>query len=723
MRHVPISILAIVAVVGIATLMLSVSLLDRPAPFATVFVGQAASSPSDTVIARLEVGEYLGNEVESLTGTQISGLRSGTVHGAEGRTDYVQSLRFRDPGTFNGARMVFGQHELGDVTDFLEFEDAVFKYQIEFGSGLQSNIEDNSLPDIEDEDIMLLGDTYSIVDSNVNTDSNRVSLKLFGGFGSIEFTDGNYADDNYYSGVKVNGQSIDALVKIKATESSDFLVIYSLQYILNANAKEGGDLQVLPLHCVREFLQYPLGMLSPDFDICYKGLSGSGGKVVVSGISGNEVRISPRGDDEYVMTATNTRGQTYNIPLAQLPGSYGNRGRNFVFVEAANSAAPNINVDDYFLVNSKNDISGSSHVLRYDRREGNQLYFEDLAGNSRTATFDSVTGEGQLLVGEGTYEFVVGAGDSLAMDQTNDNSISGGEARFVFAGGSRVDFGPGFTITITTPERLFDEAVADENTQFSILFGAEIDLNVPSPQGAVFELESVDGRKQGLTQYGILFDWDTESDSDSLRLIMPGSYSGGSSGGAGAEVWITFERAALMKPGQQVPSPVQKCGDGLIVAPEYCDPPASLCATPNVFERGTCSNDCKTCVAKPKAACGNKILEVGEQCEVAADCAAGLVCNGCKCQVPTCAIAGKCRVFSGCGLGTDQLMADGQAQGCVDPYKAAAEGVPYCGTMPISRGSLKCNYMDAQTKLSCTCPPAPILEIPSPVEKVSLWQK
>src|SRR3989344_292207 len=713
MRHVPISILAIVAVVGIATLMLSVSLLDRPAPFATVFVGQAASSPSDTVIARLEVGEYLGNEVESLTGTQISGLRSGTVHGAEGRTDYVQSLRFRDPGTFNGARMVFGQHELGDVTDFLEFEDAVFKYQIEFGSGLQSNIEDNSLPDIEDEDIMLLGDTYSIVDSNVNTDSNRVSLKLFGGFGSIEFTDGNYADDNYYSGVKVNGQSIDALVKIKATESSDFLVIYSLQYILNANAKEGGDLQVLPLHCVREFLQYPLGMLSPDFDICYKGLGGSGGNVVVSGISGNEVRISPRGDDEYVMTATNTRGQTYNIPLAQLPGSYGNRGRNFVFVEAANSAAPNINVDDYFLVNSKNDISGSSHVLRYDRREGNQLYFEDLAGNSRTATFDSVTGEGQLLVGEGTYEFVVGAGDSLAMDQTNDNSISGGEARFVFAGGSRVDFGPGFTITITTPERLFDEATSDENTVFDITFGGgQVDLVVPSPQGSVFKLQSGEGRKQGLTQYGILFDWDTDSESDSLTLTIPGAYSGGSRGGAGAEVFISLERAKLMKPIQS-PAPIARCGDGIITKPEYCDPAQSLCATPNAFERGVCSKDCLSCVPKPKSVCGNKLLEPGEQCEASADCAAGLVCQGCKCVLPpaplcgnklleageqcesaadcpsgmacsgckclapNCAVLGKCRVWNGCSQGSDSLMVDGVSQGCVDPLQAAMAGVPY----------------------------------------------
>lgn len=68
-------------------------------------------------------------------------------------------------------------------------------------------------------------------------------------------------------------------------------------------------------------------------------------------------------------------------------------------------------------------------------------------------------------------------------------------------------------------------------------------------------------------------------------------------------------------------------------------------------------------------------------------------------------------------------MVDGVAAGCVDPYKAASEGVPYCGTMPVGRGSLKCNYMDAETKLSCVCPPAPVLEIPSPVEKVTLWQR
>ncbi len=642
MKHVPLGIFAIVAIVGIMTLLFSVSLVPEPAFMAVAIGGKAFEFPSvgpNTIIVRLEVNEYLSNEITAVSDAQLAGLRSGTVHAKEIYADYTQTIRFGEPGLFNGAQLVFRKGETGVVSDFLEFQDAVFKYQVEFSPGLRSDVENGALPDIEDEDVDLGGSTFTIVDTDVNTGSNSVSIKLFGGFGSIELSDNNYGDDNYQDGgAEVNGQSVDARVKIKAVESGNQLTIFSIQYLLNANSKEGGTLQVDPLHCVREFLQYPTGMLFPNFDICHKGLGAAAVGISPSSISGNTVHVKPRGDDEYEMYAPNVYGRVYEIPLAQLPGSYGNNGRDFIFVEAGAPGAPNIDIGDYLLVNSKDDVQGDSRILRYKNFQGGIVYFEDVgSGSQLQATTSGAPPEGDLLAGQGTYHFVVGAGDAIAMDQTNNGAISGNEARFIMIGGSKIDFGPGFTVTIITPSKLFDEPAGDEKTDFDITFGGNIDLVVPSPQATVpgytFKMiSSGGGVKQGLTKYGILFTLDTDSDSDDLKLIVPGAPASSSKGGATADVYITLEREKLMKkPQVSVPLPPPVCGNRIITQNEYCDPPGSLCV--DQFKRtGVCAANCLGCEYIPPAQCGNKLLEKGEECESSGDCPAGFGCSGCKCM-------------------------------------------------------------------------------------------
>ncbi len=683
MRHIPVSIFAIVAIVGIMTLLLSVSLIPEPVMLAVQYVGPSATPGGNTVIVRLDVGEFLGDEITAVSESQLVALRRGTVHAKEISTDYTQSIRFKESGVLNGAHVVFGRDEQNTVSDFLQYDsgDSLFKYQIEFSPGLRSEVEGGSLPDIEDEEIELLGDSYTIVDTKINTASKSISIKMFGGFGSVELEDSNYGDDVYVRGVEINGQNIDAEVKIKATESGGKVTVYSISYLPAANAVRGGDVQVLPLHCTRQYLQDPQAMFSPNFDICYKGLGAAAAGIPTSGISGNEVLVRPRGDDEYAMIATNNRGQTYDIPLAQLPGSCGNRGRDFIFKEAAAPGAPNIDLDDYFLVSHRNDRTGVSNVLRLDRIEGNTVYVEDLSGSQRSSTFDPGTGEGQFLIGDGTYKFVV-TGNALAMDQTNDGDINGGEAKFVFAGGTRADFSAGCSnVKIITPSSLFDEPAGDETTDFNVVFGGHIDLVVPSPQATVagytFQLQGAGGGvKQGLTKYGILFTWDQESDSDDLKLVVPGAYAGGVRGGAGAEVYITIERAKLIKK-TEVPAPLPKCGDRIIVSPEYCDPPGSACA--DLFKRvGVCSADCSTCEYKPPMQCGNNLLEPGEECENMADCPAGFGCQSCKCS----------------------------------PLPASA---PVCGNNLLDRGEQCENAVDCgpgYNCINCFCSPLPTVERP-----------
>jgi len=321
-------------------------------------------------------------------------------------------------------------------------------------------------------------------------------------------------------------------------------------------------------------------------------------------------------------------------------------------------------VGDYFLVTSRNSVQGVSQVYRYNRAEAGTIYIDDLSsGNQRAASFDPGTGAGQLLTGEGTYKFVIGPDNKMAMDQTNNNKIDGDEAQWVFPGGTRADFGPGFTVRIITPRRLFDDATTDEVTKFNIVFGSDIDLVVPSPQttlpGYEFKLiSSSGGVRQGLTKYGILFTWDKDSDSDELDLIIPGARARSFKGGAQGEVYITLERERMMKPLPQYALPPPVCGNAIIDSGEFCDPPGSDCADPYFGRSGVCADDCKAC-ALPE--CGNGFIEVGEECESNADCVQGYLCNGCKCEMIPLPVCGNMLLENGeqceqdvdCGLGAD----------------------------------------------------------------------
>jgi len=116
-----------VAIIGVVTLIFSTSLFPTPSPLAVQYApyGPSYEVPAgqNTIVAKLEVNEPLGSEVESLSEGQLSALRRGVVHGRDIRTDYVQSLRFFEPGVIDGGRLIFGKDEYNQVSDFLRFED------------------------------------------------------------------------------------------------------------------------------------------------------------------------------------------------------------------------------------------------------------------------------------------------------------------------------------------------------------------------------------------------------------------------------------------------------------------------------------------------------------------------------------------------------------------------------------------------------------------------
>lgn len=145
----------------------------------------------------LELRESIGDVRSTLSDVEVigGGLAGGRVTTDEGSTEYNQYIRFLDNtlAIENAPRVNFTENEGiadGFVGDYLYIQDAnesalateaFFEYELEFESGLESTISSSTLPDLEDEEVEIMGTTYTIVDTKVDTSANEVTLTLLGG--------------------------------------------------------------------------------------------------------------------------------------------------------------------------------------------------------------------------------------------------------------------------------------------------------------------------------------------------------------------------------------------------------------------------------------------------------------------------------------------------------------------------------------------------------------
>ena len=67
------------------------------------------------------------------------------------------------------------------MKDYLRFQEGelIFEYLLQFGDGLESNIEDNHLEDLEDEQLNILGTLFDAV--NVEVDGDDITVELYAG--------------------------------------------------------------------------------------------------------------------------------------------------------------------------------------------------------------------------------------------------------------------------------------------------------------------------------------------------------------------------------------------------------------------------------------------------------------------------------------------------------------------------------------------------------------
>lgn len=127
----------------------------------------------------LELSTESINDIESeLDDEQLAALADGEVKNSKGTADYEQTLTFPD-----GPTVDFQEADDDSVGFSLLIDNGeVFaQYELDFQSDLESDIDDNdALEDIEDEEITMLGVTYTITGADFEGEDD-VILTLMGG--------------------------------------------------------------------------------------------------------------------------------------------------------------------------------------------------------------------------------------------------------------------------------------------------------------------------------------------------------------------------------------------------------------------------------------------------------------------------------------------------------------------------------------------------------------
>lgn len=127
----------------------------------------------------LELNEFVSSSKDSFTELELSGLAGGTLRTNEGSTDYHQYLRFED----SGLKVVFGDDNNDKVNDYLFVQDGdlVFQYELEFEESLRSSIDSGAAIDMEDSQLNVLGEDWTIAKATVDTTTKTLRLTLLRG--------------------------------------------------------------------------------------------------------------------------------------------------------------------------------------------------------------------------------------------------------------------------------------------------------------------------------------------------------------------------------------------------------------------------------------------------------------------------------------------------------------------------------------------------------------
>jgi len=145
--------------------------------------GDAVSIGSTSQLLNLD--QVLGAVRETLTEVDLDMLKGGQIVTDQGSTEYNQYLRF--PTVATSGKVVFAKDERDRVGHYLFWaaDDQIFEWDLEFEEGLKSKIKDNTLQDLNDQDLMILGQPFVVVNTDITFDgasvAGRLKMDLMGG--------------------------------------------------------------------------------------------------------------------------------------------------------------------------------------------------------------------------------------------------------------------------------------------------------------------------------------------------------------------------------------------------------------------------------------------------------------------------------------------------------------------------------------------------------------
>jgi len=132
---------------------------------------------------QVELREAIGDVVDTVTSSDLAGLKSGSVTTSEGSTDYNQYLRFKDSANLQNMTVNFVENDDDVMADYLVVDtDLPFlEWEIQFPEGLESEVEsDGTLKDIEDRSFNIMGTDFTIVQATLEN-GDDLEMLLMGG--------------------------------------------------------------------------------------------------------------------------------------------------------------------------------------------------------------------------------------------------------------------------------------------------------------------------------------------------------------------------------------------------------------------------------------------------------------------------------------------------------------------------------------------------------------
>ena len=372
---------------------------------------------------QLEIGTPIGDVLSTVTDSDLDLLKDGTLRSRREDGEYTQKIKF-PKGIEAGLTVVYDKDDDDELKDylFIKEDDEIFTYEMFFTDPVRSDKEGNHLEDIEDEEIEILGTTYTI--SKATIDNDDVTLTLMGGHESEVMEEGetktitlNDVDYKVYVMAISDGQSsVKFTVNGLTTRKLYAGDTYTLEDDTILGVKE-----VIPNEAgdpTEDTVEFYLGanklVLDNNQELEVNGNDIDGSNVIISVTNGNTVAINSititvtAEDDLYIED-----GETLSSHLDE--GSLITANWDILYNGLADEDVTKIELDP--------ESSNTRYVLKFNNINGEKIKLP-LAYNDVTLKLGKDENENLILVekkaiGEGDY-FLVSDGDETKAFQLRD---------------------------------------------------------------------------------------------------------------------------------------------------------------------------------------------------------------------------------------------------------------------------------------------------------------